>query len=344
MYTYEFGIVHGNTSDSSEEYSVGGSVAVDGKLEIMKDTFSVGLGGEFGGAYVNNSSWSKESTLEKSFTLVPGQDTVVCQVTPIIINVYEVYQTKPSDEELAASDEAYASGSEENKLSRDVYQTCTQQDPIYTSLSLTKYNEAVSKAKDSYQENDVTLAPEKGAPIIDPDILPKSSGGDPAAYNHTYNGAFENISYDHSSTKCGELEADVYNSDTTEMVASSFEFGYGSSNETGYELHGGLHVKVGFKIKRFEFDGEIGPEGEYVKTSGSGTMDGTTFLATYYTPRAEQQILGDLTYAEKESYSLQQMPAIVHYDPENGTCTITGQWRIVIILHSIMMMTATRRM
>ena len=318
MWTYEYGIVHGNTSDSAVDQSAGFCVEGEAEVKMFGDSISLGGGADIAVNYVNNSSWSDERELTQSWAVEPGEDQVVCQTTPIIVNIYEVYQTKPSEEELEASDQAYADGTDEGKIKRSVYQISTPQEPEYTTLTLEQYNSAVEEAQKQYKEENGTLNPLECAPIISADSLPWSSGGDPAGYKHTYNGAFDGVTIlNNDSTHCGELTANVSNS-SGEWVSNAFEFGYGSSNETGYSVNAGVHAKIGAKLGRVEASIEPGIESERVVTSGTGSMDGTHFEVAYYYPNASQQVLGGLQYSN-EVYDGLLAPEIMHYAPSSGT-------------------------
>lgn len=317
VYAYEYSIIKGNSTDSATDFSVGFTVGFDTEKTFKKLAgLTVGGGFEFGANYVNNRTWSHDRTLTKTFDVTSGKDVVVCQVTPLVINVYEVYQTKPSAEALAASDQAYASDSEEGKIEHQLYSYSEPQDPVFATMSLSEYNDAVRNAMSSYEQESNLLDPTSSAQIVDPDSLAKSCPGDPAAYNHTYDASFGKIITNGNSTNCGQLEAAVENDGSTEKVGSEFEFGYGTTSEDGYQLHGNLHGKVGFKRKSFDIAVEGALEGEGAHTEGTGNMDGVSFGVTYNTPLPEEQILGGLKFADDQQYTMPQAPYIKHYNPE----------------------------
>ena len=276
---------------------------------------------------MRNHSWSNDRELTHNFVFTNREDSVVCQVTPLVVNCYEVYSVKPSDE-------AYETGEHpENQLERQILQISDPQEPVYTTLSIREYNAALQNSLDAYEkdvelidpsETPETVSPDVSLQLIDESTLPKSCTGDPTAYNHTLYGAIGVYHFGSESTSGGLVDVAVKRSDTEEMAGAELSFGHSDGTETGFNFHGQATIKFGGKKERKnaikglkEIEGHISfmPEGEVTHMEGSSSMDGVSFETVYYTPSAEQQILGEYTYAENESYG-KINTELIHYDPE----------------------------
>ena len=315
MYAYDCNIIVGNSEDSAVDWSAG--VGVEGTLgvEFLK-IFSaeVTIGGE--ATYLNNATWSDERELSKGLDGATERDCAVCYVTPFVVNVYEVYQVRPTAEELAASDEAYAKGSSEGRLERSVVQYSMPKEPEFSMVPIEDYNEAVRMQNDPDQPDDTKLKE------IDVNALPKSTAGDPVAYYHTLKRVLGTDTIDNSATQCGTVRASVTNNPDLELAETEMQFSHGTTEETGGALGASFSVKVGSKIGPVKFDVSPSLSGEYAKSSGTGSMDAVSFGTSYYLTTAENQLLGSLNFVGSdnkgnENYEHSDV-VITHYDPENG--------------------------
>ncbi len=309
MFAYDFSLIVGNSEDSALEWGAGvcAEAAAGGGVKAI----SAQVAGEAEWKHLKNKTWSHDRLLTRSLDMELEEDCVVCYVTPIIVNVYEVYTAKPSAEALAASDAAYASGSETGKIQRDVVEYTMMEEPIFTEIPVSRYNEAVDKQGDEVVSDDLKL--EK----IDVTKLPKATRGDPAAYDHSLVDAIGQTLAPDATTNA-VVEADVVNNESLSLVGTEIEFGYGTTTETGNSIALQLGVKFGVEAKFFKMDGGIAFAGDVAKTEGTGSMDGVSFGTTYYPPTPANQLLGSLTFeADEETYSNGEK--VSHYDVEDGT-------------------------
>ena len=325
-----FSIVTGNSEDSSIDGSVGVAVGSESETEVKFGSFAgfkVGAEGEAGLNYVTNKSWSSDREITQTITIRSDEDTAVCYVKPLVVNVYEVYYKTPSDEALAASDAAYseAPGSDPSKkLEHDFVQVNVPQEPIFTTLTLSQYNDAVQKAIDNYQDGSDQLNPAETMETIDPATLPNSCGGDAAAYNHTLMGAVGQSSYDSDATDRGTKTVAVVNNNTVEMIGADLDFSKGEGDEQGFSVDASITVKIGAKVgvpgigeQSNTISGTLSDELGY--THGTANTNGVAFGTTYYPPTAEHQLLGEVSFPEDiESYDADSVQ-INHYNVETGT-------------------------
>ncbi|MBR0337618.1 MAG: hypothetical protein IIX22_04310, partial [Ruminococcus sp.] len=118
MYAYDFSLIVGNSEDSAVDWGAGACVEAEAGAGVK--VISSSVAGEFELKHLNNRTWSHDRSLTRSFDIESEEDCVVCYVTPIVMNVYEVYKIRPSAEELKASDEAYNSGTDSGKIQHDI--------------------------------------------------------------------------------------------------------------------------------------------------------------------------------------------------------------------------------
>lgn len=309
MYAYDFNLVVGNSEDSAVDWGAG--ICAEGAVGGGTKIISAQATGELEWKHLNNKTWSHDRSLTRSLDLELEEDCAICYVTPIIVNVYEVYSTKPSEEALANSDAAYEAGSDTGKIQREIVEYTMMEEPIFSEIPISRYNEAVDKQGDEVVSDDTKL--EK----IDVTKLPKTTWGDPAAYDHNLDDAIGQT-LEPNSTTDAVVEANVINDESLSLVGTEIEFGYGTTNETGNSLALQLGVKIGVDIKYFKMDLGIAFAGDAAKTEGTGSMDGISFGTTYYPPTAANQLLGSLSFdSDEETYS--NGNTIIHYDAEEGT-------------------------
>ena len=310
IYAYDFSLIVGNTEDSAVEWSAG--IAVD--LDIGGGNKHVQLQGSVGAdvRHVSNKTWSHDRTLTRSLDIESEEDCAVCYVTPLVINVYEVYHTRPSDEALAASDAACESGDEAGILEHEIVQYSMMEEPIFTAIPISEYNKAAELQTGDDLPDENKLKP------IDDTILLNTVCGDPTAYDHSLEDAIGQSSFDSGSTTAGDMTVNVYNNNNIALVGTEIEFGYGTTTEAGgtVDAHLGFHLGVDAGYFKGDLNGNL--VGEYGSTSGTGSMDGVSFGTTYYPPRADQQLLGSLTFDDRFDTYDNSDAVINHYQPETG--------------------------
>lgn len=309
MFAYDFSLIVGNSEDSAVDWGAG--ICAEGAVGGGTKVISVQAAGELEWKHLNNKTWSHDRSLTRTLDLELEEDCAICYVTPIIVNVYEVYSAMPSEEDLATSDAAYEAGSDTGKIQREIVEYTMMEEPIFTEIPISQYNEAVDKQGDEVVSDDIKL--EK----IDVTKLPKTTWGDPAAYDHNLDEAIGQT-IEPNSTTDAVVEANVINNEALSLVGTEIEFGYGTTNETGNSIALQLGVKFGVDIKHFKLDLGIAFAGDAAKTEGTGSMDGVSFGTTYYPPTAVNQLLGSLTFdSAEERYS--DGKTITHYDVDEGS-------------------------
>ena len=317
MYAYDFSLIVGNSEDSAVDWGAGACVEAEAGAGVK--VISSSVAGEFELKHLNNRTWSHDRSLTRSFDIESEEDCVVCYVTPIVMNVYEVYKIRPSAEELKASDEAYNSGTDSGKIQHDIVKYTMMEEPIFTVMPISKYNEAVDEQnkKDDGQD-DEPVSDDVKLEKIDPLSLPKTTWGDPTAYDHNLNDAIGKSKFDDHTTAEADLSAAVENDKDVSLVGTEIEFGYGTSTEQGTSYGLQLGVKIGIEAGFFKTEAGIAFAGDLAKTEGTGSMDGVSFGTTYYPPTAENQLLGSLRFDSAEETYSDGIP-VSHYDVEKGT-------------------------
>ena len=311
IYAHEIEMTVGNTADSSIDWSAG--VGIEGTVGIeFAKFFSSEVTAGLEGKYVSNKTWSQDRSLSVSCDIAAKNDCAVCYITPIIVNVYEVYQSKPTAEALAASDAAYASGSGSGTIERSIVQYSMPSDPIFTAVPIEDYNKAVLMQNDADQPEDTKLA------VIDENTLPKGTTGDPVSYCHSLKAVLGTDNIDDSATNCGSVGIAVTNNPNLELINTTLEFGEGTANETGGSVSANLSVKIGGQIGFVKYEVAPSISGEFAASRGTGSTDSVSFGTTYYPPTAENQLLGSLSFDSSEEAYTNSNSKVCHYDPEDG--------------------------
>lgn len=317
IYAYEFEVISGNTEDSSTDWEVGRFLDAETTVERRSIEFGVVGGGERG--HMRNRSWSHDRSLTMSIEIATEEDCVVCYVVPVIINLYEVYSYRPSPEALAASDEAYYTNSAKGKLEKQIVQYSMKQEPIFKSMSIEAYNEAVENHPLDEELTDAQLQ------TIDIGQFPKSHRGDPTQYDHNKDDALGHNLDGFTDMNSGELKTAVDNNPAEERTGTEMEFGYGTSCGKGWTLSAHLGCKVGWEVKfgavvekKWKGDVQAGIQGEISTFTENSSTNGVSLGVNYNPPIPKNLPLGSLEIDSSDNKYIGTNVPIVHYDTVNG--------------------------
>ena len=191
--TYTFSSGYSDTKSSSHNTSFGASIVAQGDLKVWRYEATLG--------YTMDFTKSTEDTLSKEYSAsfnAGGNDSVVLYRVPATTYYYSLYDPEKGDFDL----------SERNTIALMI-----PGQPVYTMLDREYYDEFAVLYNETYKK-DIAAGKAKALPILNSNVLPENSEGDPFAY-------WSNI---------GSSDASVTQFES--LSKQKYELGFGASSIT----------------------------------------------------------------------------------------------------------------
>ena len=328
-----FNISTGVSNESGLNVGLGISGGSEGSASlgffVLDEEVSFGGENKYSLNAAYNHIWAHEKEVSNTLTLKTEEDSAVCYVMPIVVNTYEILETL-------------------NDPEPDTFSLSEPQEPIFTTLSVKQYNEALknsiekysyNKAKaEDYEKNKTTddkeaaedyknqLSPETSAKVIDTEKLAITCSGDPSGYYHDRDELLEKTGApnpgDQSDTDNAKSTVNITNNSTLEMAGTEITFADVDTNEGEISLSNEISFKVGAKMTvpalafnvAYEAAVSIGFAAEVGYTGGRTNTNGIGFGVTYYMP--ERELMDGVSISADDDQYTKTKGRIFHYDPE----------------------------
>ena len=333
VYEYSFTISTGVSNDAGLNVGLGVDLGSNEKMEfeaLFTAGGSIEIETNLGLETAYNHVWGHEKEVATSIKLKSKEDCAVCYVMPIVVNTYEILETLDDPEP-------------------DVLSVSEPLDPIFTSITISQYNDALQNAitkynyekgkSEEFDKNETTddkeavenyhnqLSPETNAKLIDTDRLAITSYGDPSGYYHDRDELLKKTGGvnpgDQSDTDNAKSSVNIANNSSMEYASTDVTFADVDTNEGETGLSFEIGLAVGAKIELHEVVAKESLEttmsvslgAQIGATYGRTNSNGVGFGVTYTMP--ERKLPDGVRISATDDHYTKTKGTITHYDPKN---------------------------